>query len=60
MSVRCRREEHSKLRSNTSKALAGRNLVRHGPSRKASVAGQKGECCNEAQEVGKARPCWAL
>lgn len=46
-------EEHSKLRKH--KQRSGRkNLIHHGPSKKASVDGQKGECDDEAEEVGKA------
>lgn len=36
-----------------------RNLVHQGPSKRVSVAGQRGLCGNEAKEVDKARPCWA-
>lgn len=34
-----------------------KNRMHHGPGKKASVTGQKGECGNEAEEVDRARPC---
>lgn len=34
-----------------------KNMMHQGPSKKASIAEQKGKCGNEAVEVGTARPC---
>lgn len=37
MTVRWGREKHSKLRSSTSKALAGANMVHRGPNKRVSM-----------------------
>lgn len=37
MTVRWGREKHSKLRSSTSKALAGGNMVHHGPNKRVNM-----------------------
>lgn len=53
MSARWERDEHSKLRKH--KQGSGRkNLMHGGPSKKANVGEQKGECGDQAEEVGKA------